>query len=84
MPLRASERKEKSPRRHSQLLRNEFPNTHRKTVLENAMVTKFGERDLRNGRKRSERRGRRGGECVLLFFSSGLESEQAKKRARPA
>ena len=34
------ERKEKNPRRHSLLLRNEFPNTHRKTVLENAMVTK--------------------------------------------
>ena len=76
--------KRENPRRHSLLLRYEFPNTHRKTVLENTMVTNSGERDLRNRRKRSERRGRRGGERLAFFFSSGVNSERASKKESAA
>jgi len=35
---------------------------------EDGLGERHGDKDLRNGRNRSERRGRRGGECVLLFF----------------
>ena len=58
-PPRASERawreKEKNPRRRPLLQRPEFPTTHRKTVLENAMVTTSGRKDLRSEEKRSKR-----------------------------
>jgi len=51
---------------------------------EDGLGERHGDKDLRNGTNRSERRGRRGGECVLLFFSSGVESELASEKESAA
>ena len=86
----ASERepeKKKNPRRQSLLARHKVPTTYRKTVLENAMVTMSGERNLQSGRKRSKRGGEEVVRVSCLSFSpppqSSKTSEQAK-RAPPA
>ena len=52
---------------------------------EDGLGERHGDKDLRNGRNRSERRGRRGGECVLLFFflrRRKRASERKRERGR--